>query len=192
MTYSDILRPAVKRQALVYDFSLVIGGSLLLALLAQVQVVLPFSPVPITGQTLGVLLVGALLGRWRGTMAVFAYILEGVGGLPVFAGAAAGPAVLVGPTGGYIMGFLAAAYVTGYLAERGWDRKTWSAFSMMTIGTSIIFISGVAWLVHLVPEGQLLNMGVIPFLPGALIKISLATLLLPAGWKFLGKDSGKE
>lgn len=191
MTYSDILRPSVKRQALVYDFSLILGGSFLIALLAQLQVVLPFSPVPITGQTLGVLLVGALLGRWKGAMTVMAYLLEGISGLPVFAGAAAGPAVMAGPTGGYLMGFVVAAYVTGALAEQGWDRKTWSAFLMMTIGTAVILLSGAAWLMHLVPDGQVLNLGVIPFLPGALVKISLATLLLPAGWKFLGRGEEK-
>jgi len=191
MTYSDILRPSVKRQARIYDFSLVLGGSFLIALLAQLEIILPFSPVPITGQTLGVLLVGALLGRWKGAITVMAYLLEGISGLPVFAGAAAGPAVLIGPTGGYLMGFVVAAYVTGALAEQGWDRKTWSAFTMMTIGTAVILLSGAAWLMHLVPDGQVLNMGVIPFLPGALVKISLATLLLPAGWKFLGREEEK-
>lgn len=188
MTYSDILRPSLKRQALVYDFSLILGGSFLIALLAQLQVILPFSPVPITGQTLGVLLVGALLGRWKGAMTVMAYLLEGISGLPVFAGATAGPAVLAGPTGGYLMGFVVAAYVTGALAEQGWDRKTWSAFLMMTIGTAVIFLSGAGWLMHLVPDGQVLNLGVLPFLPGALVKISLATFLLPAGWKFLERE----
>ncbi|MBD3274481.1 MAG: biotin transporter BioY, partial [Candidatus Marinimicrobia bacterium] len=113
MTYADALRPTVKKYALLYDISLVLGGSLFIALLAQLAVHLPFSPVPITGQTLGVLLAGALLGKIRGTMTVLAYLTEGVSGLPVFAGATAGPAVLLGPTGGYLIGFIFAAYLTG-------------------------------------------------------------------------------
>jgi len=188
MTYADILRPTLKRQALLYDISLVLGGSLLLALLAQLEILLPFSPVPITGQTLGVLLLGALLGRWRGSLAILAYITEGVAGLPVFAGAAAGPVVLFGPTAGYIFGFVIAAFLIGMLAEKGWDRKVWTASAMMIIGTAIIYLCGMVWLANFVPADKILMSGVIPFLPGAMIKIALATLLLPAGWKFLGRD----
>lgn len=189
MTYSDILRPGAKTYALLYDLSLVLGGSLVIALLAQVAIPLPFTPVPITGQTLGVLLIGALLGRWRGVVAVFAYLMEGLAGLPVFAGATAGPAVLVGPTGGYLVGFVFAAYLVGWFAEKGWDRTVWKAFVMMAAGTGIILTTGAILLTAFIPAGQVFNMGVLPFLPGAMIKILIAMVLLPAGWKFL--DRGK-
>ncbi len=185
MTYADILRPQVKTRALLYDISLIAGGSVMMALLAQVAVPLPFSPVPITGQTFGVLLLGALLGRWRGSLAMLAYITEGVSGLPVFAGAMAGPAVLLGPTGGYILGFIFAAYMIGWLAEQGWDRQMRTALAMMSIGTGIIYMFGLISLLRFVPADQVLMVGLLPFLPGGLVKIGLATLLLPSGWKAL-------
>lgn len=187
MTYADVLRPSIKKQALLYDISLIIGGSFLIALLAQLAVPLPFSPVPITGQTLGVLLIGALLGSWRGTVTVLLYLVEGIGGLPVFAGAQAGPAVLFGPTAGYLVGFVFAAFLTGYLAEHGWTENRYTSFAMMLLGTTTIFVFGLAWLTHLVPDHMVISMGLIPFIPGALIKIILATGLLPVGWKYLNR-----
>ncbi len=185
MTYADVLRPSIKRYALLYDISLVAGGTILLALLSQLAIPLPFTPVPITGQTFGVLLIGALLGSRRGPLTILAYLTEGALGLPVFAQGLAGPAVFVGPTAGYLMGFIIAAFVVGLLAEHGWDRSVWSTFIMMTVGTAIIFLGGVLWLGSFVPWNQVIAMGLLPFLPGALIKIIAATLLLPAGWKFL-------
>ncbi|HKJ68388.1 MAG TPA: biotin transporter BioY [bacterium] len=187
MTYADIVRPQSKANIIIYNISLVIGGSILMALLAQLTVRLPFSPVPITGQTFGVLLLGALFGSRRGSAAMLAYILEGVAGLPVFAGGLAGPAVLAGPTGGYILGFVFAAYGVGYLAEQGWDRRMISTVAMMVMGTGIIYLGGLFWLSQFVPGEQLLNVGLFPFLPGAVIKIALAAILLPGGWKLLGR-----
>lgn len=188
MTYADIVRPQSKTNSIIYNISLVVGGSMLMALMAQLTIRLPFSPVPVTGQTFGVLLLGALLGSGRGSAAMIAYILEGVAGLPVFAGGLAGPAVLTGPTGGYIIGFVFAAYAVGLLAEKGWDRRMLSTITMMLLGTGMIYLAGLFWLVQFVPGGQLLNVGLFPFLPGAVIKISLATILLPAGWKLLGRQ----
>jgi len=185
MTYADVLRPTIKRQAMLYDISLIAGGSIFLALLAQLAIPLPFTGVPITGQTFGVLLIGALLGSRRGPLTILAYLSEGVAGLPVFAGGLAGPAVFAGPTGGYLLGFAFAAFLTGLLAEHGWDRKVGSTFIMMLIGTTVIFLCGALWLGFLVPWHQVITLGVLPFLPGALIKISLATLLLPSGWKMI-------
>jgi biotin transport system substrate-specific component len=190
MVYADILRPTVRRSALLYDAALVLAGSLLIALSAQVAIPLPFSPVPVTGQTMAVLLVGALLGSRRGSLAVLVYIAQGLAGLPVFAGGAAGPARLLGPTGGYLVGFVLAAYLVGLLAERGWDRRVGTTAAAMALGNVVIYAVGALWLAvfvgGLVPA---LTAGVLPFIPGDLVKIAAAALLLPAGWKLLGLRS---
>ena len=186
-TYIDTWRPLVRRQALIFDILAIFAGSLLMALLAQIRIPVPFSPVPVTGQTFGVLLLGTLLGSKRGAIAMIAYLLEGISGLPVFAGGGFGLVHLAGPTGGYLVGFVAAAYVCGYLAEHGWDRQVWTTIAAMTIGTAIIFLVGVFWLAQFVGFEQSLPMGLYPFVIGGLIKITLASVLLPLGWKILGK-----
>lgn len=185
MTYADIARPAARPRALTYDIILILAGSLLVALSAQVAVPLPFTPVPITGQTFGVLLVGVLLGGRRGAMSILAYLTQGMVGLPVFAGGAGGPARLLGPTGGYLLGFVAAAWITGTLAERGWDRTPWRAAAAMTAGTAAIFACGLAQLAAFVGTARVIELGLLPFLPGAAIKIALAAALLPSGWSLL-------
>jgi biotin transport system substrate-specific component len=189
MTYADVFRPEAKDMALFYDIALVIGGSLLVAMLAQVAIPLPFTPVPITGQTLGVLLVGMLLGSRRGALSIVAYLAEGAAGLPFFAGGKAGAALLVGATGGYLMGFIVAAGLVGWLAERGFDRNIPKALVAMTLGTATILLFGVTWLSTLIGFSQAMSLGVVPVLPGAVIKITLAALILPTGWHFLGKRS---
>ena len=167
---------------------LMLGGALLIALSAQLQFVLPFSPVPITGQTFAVLLVGALYGRKRGPATVVTYLALGALGLPVFAGGAFGVARLVGPTAGYLVGFVAAAFVVGVLSERGWDRKPWTTAVSMIIGNGLIYVAGVLWLSRFVGWPAVLSTGVLPFLAGDALKIALATVLLPAGWKLLGRS----
>ncbi len=185
MTYADVLKPTAKKHALLYDLSVIIGGSFVIALLAQLVVRLPFSPVPITGQTLGVLLIGSLLGKIRGTLAILTYLAEGMSGLPVFAGGTAGPAVLMGPTGGYLIGFIFAAYITGYLAEKGWTKSVGTSLLMMVAGTAIIFFFGLVWLAQLFPGTLIFSVGLLPFIPGAIVKILLATALLPVGWRWI-------
>ncbi|MFB0516100.1 MAG: biotin transporter BioY, partial [Candidatus Neomarinimicrobiota bacterium] len=145
-TYADVLRPRAWRLGWVYDLTLVAGGSFLVALSAQAAFRLPFSPVPITGQTLAVLLVGALLGSVRGAVSLLLYLAEGIAGLPVFAAGGAGVAYFLGPTGGYLVGFVFAAALTGLLAERGWDRRVGSTLIAMLIGTVAIYAAGLAWL----------------------------------------------
>lgn len=184
-TYADVLRPAEKTRALVYDALLVIGGSLLMALLAQLSMNVSFSPVPVTGQTLGALLIGALLGWKRGSAAMITYIAEGAAGLPFFAGGLFGVARVVGPTGGYLAGFVVAAGIVGWLAERGWDRRVLTAALAMLIGNAAIYLVGLPWLATFVGWDQAPALGLIPFLPGDLLKIALAVALLPAGWKLL-------
>jgi biotin transporter BioY len=184
-TAADLLRPSEKRLAGFYDVTLIIGGSLLIGLCAHTKVLLPFSPVPVTGQTLAVLMIGSLLGARRGCLAVLAYIIEGAAGLPVFA-LGAGPAVLVGPTGGYLFGFIPAVYITGRLAEMGWDRRIGKTILAMVFGNLAIYTFGLFWLCCLTGfNKKVLSIGLYPFLFGDLVKIVLAAILLPAGWKLL-------
>jgi biotin transport system substrate-specific component len=185
-TAADLLRPCEKRLAGLYDVALIIGGSLLIGLCAHVKVWLPFSPVPVTGQTFAVLMLGALLGSRRGCLAVLAYITEGAAGLPVFA-AGIGAVALLGPTGGYLFGFIPAAFITGRLAEKGWDRRIGTTVLAMISGNLAIYTFGLLWLCLLTGfTTMVLTLGLYPFIIGDLVKIILAAILLPAGWKLLG------
>jgi biotin transport system substrate-specific component len=170
------------------EVALILGGSLLIALTAQLKFVLPFSPVPITGQTFAVLLLGALYGSRRGPATVVTYLALGAVGLPVFVGGAFGIARLAGPTGGYLVGFVAAAFVVGFLSERGWDRKVWTTAAGMIIGNGIIYVAGVLWLSKFVGWPAVLSTGVLPFLAGDALKIALATILLPVSWKLIDRS----
>ena len=164
------------------DVTLVVAGSLLMAALAQVALPLPFTPVPITGQTLGVLLVGGALGSKRGAASMLLYLLEGAVGLPVFAAGGAGPLVLLGPSGGYLLGFVPAAYLVGWLAERGFDRSFLPAVLAFGLGEVVIYAIGVPWLAFFVGAKQALAAGFWPFLPGAVVKAAAAGALLPVAW----------
>ena len=169
----------------VRQVGLVIGFSLLTALAAQV--VIPVGPIPITGQTFAVLLTGALLGSRLGAMAMIAYLIEGASGLPFFSGGHGGLLYLMGPTGGYLIAFPAAAYVTGAFAEHGWDRRFLTAAAAMAIGSAIVMLSGWAWFSVIMRTSPMLTVypTVIKFIPGDIIKISLAAAVLPSGWKLL-------
>lgn len=171
-------RPSVAREVV-----LALAGLLLIALGARVQI--PLQPVPITGQTFAVLLVGALLGARRGALTVTGYLLLGLAGLPVFAGGAAGIGRLLGPTGGYLIGFVGAAWVAGWLAERGWDRRLTTAALAMLIGNGVIYLCGLPWLSLYVGWERVIPLGLAPFIMGDLIKIALAALVLPLGWRVL-------
>ncbi len=186
-TFVDQFKPARGSAMWRYDLVLVVLGSALIAVSAQVAVALPLSisPVPITGQTLAILLVGALYGSKRGVATVLAYLAEGLAGLPVFAGGSGGLPHFLGPTGGYLLGFIAAVFVVGRLAERGWDRRPLTTALAMTLGTLALFVPGLIWLAPFVGPRNVLALGFMPFIPGAIIKISLASLLLPQGWKAL-------
>lgn len=200
-TLADVLRPApagasldarrARTASLLFDLALVLAGSALIALSARVAFPLPFSPVPVTGQTFAVLLVGAVLGRWRGTAAVLAYLAEGAAGLPVFAGGLSGPAVLVGPTGGYLFGFVLGAWLCGYLAERGWDRHVGGTLASMVLGNIVIFAIALPWLARFVGGANVWAMGFWPFIPGDIVKIGLAAAVLPLAWKWIGKRAAR-
>ena len=172
--------------SLLWKLVLVLAGSALIGLAAQVRIPVPFSPVPVTGQTFAVLLVAASLGR-LGLASVIAYLIEGAAGLPAFAGGASGAAYVTGPTGGYLLGFALAAAVVGSAAERGWDRHLGSALAAMLLGEVAIYVCGLAWLARFVPAERLLDAGLLPFIPGDLFKMVLAALALPTAWRFAGR-----
>ena len=181
-TLSNRLFPNVS--SIVKDIFLILLGSWGVAFFAQVEI--PLKLVPITGQTFAVLLVGALLGSKRGVAAMIAYILQGGIGLPFFAGGASGLGILTGATAGYLVGFVGAAYVVGWLAERGLERSVRTSIIPFLIGTVIIYIFGVAWLsIFLKSFNQALQFGLLPFLIGDAIKLILAAVALPAAWKFV-------
>ncbi|MBE9179600.1 biotin transporter BioY [Oculatella sp. LEGE 06141] len=183
-TYADVFRPTEGRYLWLYDLLLILGGSLLIGLSAQVAIPLPFSPVPITGQTFAVLLAGALLGSRRGSLCVLTYLAEGLAGLPVFVGTG-GIGHFLGPTGGYLIGFVVAAYAVGQLAERGWDKRFITSLLAMLLGNVVIYTVGLLWLSRFVGAERVLTLGLYPFVIGDLLKIALATGLLPIGWKVL-------
>jgi biotin transporter BioY len=180
-----LLSAALAPFDVVRQVGLVIGFSLLTALAAQV--VIPIGPIPITGQTFAVLLAGALLGSRLGALAMIAYLIEGAGGLPFFSAGHGGLFYLMGPTGGYLIAFPAAAYVTGAFAEHGWDRRFLTAAAAMAIGSAIIMLSGWAWFSVLMRTSPMLTIyaTAIKFIPGDIVKISLAAAVLPSGWKLL-------
>lgn len=158
----------------------IVGGSLFIALLAQVAFPIPLSPVPITGQTFAILTLAMALGARNGVLATLAYLAEGAAGLPVFAGGVGGVTHLLGPTGGYLVGFVLCAAVCGKLAELGFDRSYPKMLFAMTLGNILIFIPGVLWLSNFVPAGQALVLGFAPFIPGAILKTLAASALFPS------------
>lgn len=177
--FTQSIRNRSESAAIVTDVVLIACGTLLLALLAQVKI--SMFPVPITGQSLGVLLLGAALGARRAVESVLAYLVLGAVGLPVFAGGV-GLLTLFGPTGGYLWSFVPAAAVVGYLCERKWDRRFLGALLAFALGHAIMFAGGVAWLTCLVGFREALAVGLIPFLPGIVVKTLIATSLLPLLW----------
>ena len=168
------------------DLFLILFGSLFVAALAQVKIPLPFTTVPITGQTFGVLLIGAALGSKRGAASLGLYLAEGITGLPFFAGGGHGLHVITGATGGYLIGFIAAAYVVGHLAERGLERNARTSFIPFLVGTTIIYACGVSWLAIVSGDfSKTFALGFFPFLIGDVIKLIAAALVLPAAWKLV-------
>jgi len=169
---------------LVRSIALVIGGAVFVGLTAQVAIPLPFTPVPLTLQTFSVLLVGAALGSVRGAASMVLYLLAGVAGVPWFANQQSGWAFA---SFGYIVGFVVAAWLVGWLAERGADRRVVPTIGMMALGNVVIYVFGVAGLMLLadLPLSTALAKGVLPFLIGDVIKILLAAGLLPGTWKLI-------
>lgn len=176
----------------VAELALVTAGAALVALSAQVIIPLPFTPVPLTGQTFAVLLVGAGFGSRRGLASLCLYLLIGVAGFPVFAGGAGGAEYLTAPTAGYLIGMVAAASLLGRLAERGWDRRPGPALGMMALGSLVIYAFGLLWLGHSLGVGptEAFRLGALPFLPGDIVKLLLASAALPLAWRLVNAVRG--
>ncbi len=165
-------------RGLAYQIALIVAGSLLVALSAQITIPLPY--VPLTGQTYAVLLVGALLGSRRGGLSMLLYLIEGEVGLPFFA-------PVKEPTSlGYIFGFVLAGFIVGWLAERGWDRNFKSAVAAMAIGSVAIYLLGLPWLAMFVGWSTAITAGLLPFILGDTVKLLLAAATLPVGWRLIG------
>jgi biotin transport system substrate-specific component len=179
--------PARARSSVAWRALLALGGSWLVAGLAQLEVRLPFTPVPVTGQTLGVLLVGASLGAGLGAVSLALYLAHGAIGLPFFSGGAGGMEFLglAAVTGGYLWGFVLSAAVVGRLAERGWDRSIRSSIGAMFLGELVLYVVAIPWLMGAidVPLGEALELGLAPFVVGDALKLLLAAGLLPAAWR---------
>jgi biotin transport system substrate-specific component len=185
-TVADVFRPDERTLACLYDAVVVICGSLLVGLSAQIRIYLLFSPVPITGQTFAVLMLGLLLGSRRAGLAMFVYLIEGLMGLPVFA-SGVGFGALLGPAGGYLVGFVPAAYLVGRLAEKGWDRHILTTIAAMIIGDAVLLTFGFVWLAILTDVKTALVAGLASFIPGDLLKVATAAVTLPTGWKLLAR-----
>lgn len=187
ITYSDTTLALAARPSagLGYQLLLIVAGSLLVAVAAQIEV--PMWPVPVTLQTLAVLLVGGVLGSRLGALSLLAYLFEGAIGLPVFAGGGGSLAYFAGPTTGYLLGFVVAAFVVGWFCERGWDRKAGTAVFVMLLGTAVIYLCGLPWLAQFTGLDKVLQLGFFPFIPGDILKAIVAAVALPVGWKLLAR-----
>ena len=186
----SLVRPSNRAAALVADAVLVVLGVTLMAVSAQVVIHLWWTPVPVTGQTFGALLIGGAYGAWRAFATLAGYLVWGGLGYGVFADHASGWDVLrfSSATGGYLFGMLVAAAFVGWMADRGWDRKAWRSLPTMVLGNVIIYVFGFFWLKHAIgtSASQTWHLGVQPFLWGDAVKILLAAGLLPAAWKLVG------
>ena len=187
-TLADVILPQSEgARRILRDAALIIAGSLVVALFAQIKIPLGFTPVPITGQTFAVLLVGALLGGWRGGLALALYAIEGAF-LPFFAGGASGWFWLL-PSGGYIIGFIPAAALVGYLCQWGWNRRPWVLLAML-LGNAVLYVPGLIQLSYFLPAdvatawgcADVWQCGLLPFIPGDLVKLMLASIVIGAGW----------
>ena len=166
--------------------ALMMAGTL--ALWASARINVPFYPVPMTMQTLVVLMIGAAYGARLGAATVALYLFEGAMGLPVFAGTperGIGLVYMAGPTGGFLLGFAVAAYLTGWLAERGWDRSIPKLLGAMALGHAVIFLFGLAWLSTFVGPAMAWSFGVAPFYAATLFKTVLGAVALPAVWSLV-------
>ncbi len=187
-TLANTLWPTQSANARVArNVLLALVGTLALTVSAKTQI--PFWPVPMTMQTFVVLVIGMAYGSRLGTATVALYLLEGALGLPVFAGTpekGIGLAYMMGPTGGYLLGFVVAAWVCGWLAERGFDRSPLKSLIAMSVGHALILVFGVAWLAQLMGIEKAFMVGVVPFWAATIVKTLLGVVTLPLAWKWIG------
>lgn len=188
----SVLIDSLGARSIAANITMVVAGAALTA--GAAQIVIPMWPVPITGQTFAVLLVGTTLGALRGALAMVLYIALGALGLPIFTEGSAGWQVIAGPTGGYLVGFVLAAFLTGWLAQRSWDRKIVGAGVAFLAGTAVIYAVGLPWLSVALGQlgypndlGATLQSGLLPFVPGDILKAVAAGVLLPVTWKLVSR-----
>jgi biotin transport system substrate-specific component len=184
MSSTTLAPTLVRPTSATRELMLVASGVLVIAAAAQIVIPLPFTPVPITGQTLAVLVVGGSFGAVRGALTVLAYLAVGLSGASVFAAGGHGVEVLLSATGGYLVGMLFAAAIVGWAAERGWDRRLVPSLLAMLVGSVAIYVVGASWLaVSLgVSPTTAFVLGVQPFVLGDLVKVALSGALLPVAW----------
>jgi biotin transport system substrate-specific component len=194
-----IARPSSRARAFAVDAALVLAGVAVVALLAQVEI--PLWPVPITGQTLGVIIVGASLGAWRGAAALTTYMVLGLAGLPIFAGLTGSLLAVAKPSFGFVIGFIFSAFVAGWFAERAWDRRPALAFLGFAAASVVPFLFGIPYLAFVLNVSlgleltfvEILQAGLFPFILGGLIKAALAALIIPGAWALVRKvDASKK
>jgi biotin transport system substrate-specific component len=195
ITIGDFLVPIRISERLnvrVRHAALIVAGTILIALGAQVSFVIPGNPVPVTGQTFGVLVAGGALGFRRGIAAAVLYVLLGAIGLPLFAQGRTGVDVILGATGGYLVGFVLAAALVGRLAELGWDRNLAGSIGAMLLGELAIYAVGVPWLAATTGHdlGWARAVGLDPFIVGDAVKVLLAAGAFPAAWWVVGRRPG--
>ncbi|MFV0244010.1 MAG: biotin transporter BioY [Qingshengfaniella sp.] len=190
MRDTTLSRAMLPSQSLPMQLGLVLAGTFVLGLSAQVEV--PMYPVPMSLQTLAVSVIGLTYGARLAGLTLLAYLAEGAMGLPVFSGGGAGLAHLFGPTFGFLAGFVAMAWMTGWLVERGLGRSVAGLFLAALIPATLLFVPGAGWLVAMTPLdlGGALQAGMLPFIPGLFVKAALATLAVWGGWKALEKRQG--
>ena len=196
ITIADFLVPIQIGERLgvrVRNIALIVVGALLIYLTARIAFPVPGSPIPVTGQTFGVLLAGGALGYRRGVSSVALYVLFGLVGLPFFAEGKGGINVILGASGGYLIGFVVAGAIVGRLAELGWDRRILGAVVAMLIGNVVIYLIGVPWLMAVAhfDLGTGIAKGVTPFLIGDAVKLVLAAAAFPAAWWIVGRRPGE-
>ena len=179
----------ISRSNAVTKVALVVGGVAFLALMAQISVPVPGSPVPVTGQTLGALLIGSAYGASLGFTTFATYLIVGFVGAPVFAAGTHGFARITGATGGYLVGMLLASLITGYLAGRKWDQNIKTVVPTMILGDIVIFALGIFWLHHSIHAtwAVTFKLGFTPFILGEVIKIAIASTTMPTLWRFVPK-----
>ncbi len=186
-TIPQVLNERVTRGSAITNVLLVIGGSAIIAIAAQIAIPVPFTPVPLTMQPLAVLLVGVILGSTRGAAAAALYLLEGAAGAPVFAQLHGGIAWLAGPTAGYLWSYPFAAFVAGWFSERNWGSTTLRAVAGMLAALAVIYAFGFAWLALLSNARLAFAAGVAPFVVADIVKIAIAAMLLPQAQKLVAR-----
>ena len=183
---NNLIRVESKNQAMLKNILLILSGTIFLALMSQLTIPLPFTPVPITGQTFAVMLIGLVYGKKLGSSTVITYIAAGSAGLPIFAGFSGGLPFFT-PSGGYIIGFFFAALICGYFADKGWTKYPVKLIAVLIIAHTVLYFFGLLQLNIFLPNKNVFAIGLYPFIAGDVIKMMILSALLPTVWKFTEK-----